>query len=35
MGVNELYSSYFLYFLISLQKEGTGEAENLFELIFS
>lgn len=35
MDVNELYSSYFLYFLISLQKEWMGEAENVFGLIFS
>ena len=34
MGVNKLYSSYFLYFLISLQKESMGEAEKLLGLIF-
>lgn len=32
MGANELYPSYVLYFLISLQKEGLGEAENLLGL---
>lgn len=34
MGVHKLYSSYFLYFLISLQKESMGEAEKLLGLIF-